>query len=128
MIKQSGFSLIAAIFILIIISLLGQYLVSITGVQRQTSLLALQTARAYQAANAGIEWGVAQVLNGSCIASTEISPALGNFVTTVDCIKEGDFDENGNIRMIYRLTSQSEFGAYGSVDYVSRRLQAIVHD
>ena len=55
--NQKGITLIGAIFVLVIVSLLGQYLVSISSVQRQTSLLALQSSRAYQAANAGIEWG-----------------------------------------------------------------------
>jgi MSHA biogenesis protein MshP len=128
--KQMGFSLIAAIFVLIIVSLLGQYLVKVTGVQRQTSLLALQSARANQTANAGLEWGIEQITNhsGSCSASTTLSPKLHNFTTTVSCTQLGSYDENGTIKSIYRLTAHSVYSSYGSLDYVSRKLQAIIHD
>jgi len=128
--KQTGFSLMAAIFVLVIVSLLGQYLLRISGVQRQTSILALQTARAQMAANAGIEWGSYQIINnsGNCPASTDISPAINNFSTKVNCTQLGSYDENGSIMTIYRITAHSQYGSYGDVDYVSRQLQALVHD
>lgn len=128
--SQHGITLIGAIFVLIIVSLLGTYLLSIAGVQRQTSLLALQAARAYQAANAGIEWGAFQIINnsGNCPASTTLSPAINNFSTIVTCSQLGSYDEDGDLKTIYRLTSQSQYGNYGSLDFVSRRLQAVVHD
>lgn len=127
--KQHGITLIGAIFILVIVSLLGQYLVSITGVQRQTSLLSLQTARAYQTATAGVEWGIFQITNNShCPANQVLSPALNNFTTTVSCNQLGSYDENGIMHSIYRVTSRSEYGNYGEIDYVSRQLQAIVHE
>ncbi|MDF1588375.1 MAG: prepilin-type N-terminal cleavage/methylation domain-containing protein [Gammaproteobacteria bacterium] len=127
--KQRGFSLIGAIFVLVIVSLLGQYLVRLTGTQRQTTILALQSARAYQAANAGIEWGSFQIINnsGNCPASTTLSPTLTNFTTTVTCLQLGSYDENGTITTFYRIRSQSQYGSYGDVDYVSRTLEAIVH-
>jgi MSHA biogenesis protein MshP len=127
---QRGITLIGAIFVLIIVSLLGQYLINISGVQRQTSLLALQTARAYQAANAGIEWGAYQIISngGSCTSNTELTPAIGAFTTMVSCNLLGSYDENGTIRSVYRITSHSEYGTYGQIDYVSRQIQAIVHD
>lgn len=129
MTKQAGFSLIGAIFVLVIVSLLGQYLLRISGIQRQTTILALQTARANQAANAGIEWGSFQIINnsGNCPASTTLSPAITNFTTTVRCSQLGSYDENGTITTFYRITSQSRYGSYGDVDYVSRTLEAIIH-
>ena len=128
--KHAGFSLIGAIFVLVIVSLLGQYLVKLTGAQRQTTLLALQTARANQAANAGIEWGSFQIINnsGNCPASTILSPAITNFTTTVTCSQLGSYNENGTITTIYRISSKSQYGSYGDVDSVSRQQHAIVHD
>jgi MSHA biogenesis protein MshP len=127
MIKQTGFSLIGAIFILVIVSLLGQYLLGITGVQRQTSLLALQSARAYQTANAGLEWAAFQTINNdSCPIDTTLT--INNFSVAVSCRQLGSYDENGFISNIYQITSQSEYSTYGNLDFVSRRLQAVIHD
>ena len=61
---QAGFSLVMAIFILLVLGLLGGYMVTLQGVQTQTTLDALQGARAYQAARAGIEWSLARLSNG----------------------------------------------------------------
>ncbi|OUR71978.1 hypothetical protein A9Q78_08175 [Methylophaga sp. 41_12_T18] len=130
MIYQKGITLIGAIFVLVIVSLLGQYLLNVTSTQRQTSLLTLQSARAYQAASAGIEWGVERIINGSgsCNASTELSPAISNFTTTITCNSLGEYDENSIITKVYKVTSTSEYGNYGQLDYVSRQLETIVHD
>lgn len=128
--KQKGITLVGAIFILIIVSLLGQYLINITGVQRQTSLLALQSARAFQAANAGIEWGMDRIINGagSCVASTTLTPNITNFSTTVSCTQLGSYTEDSDTVAVYRISALSEYGSYGQIGYVSRELETIIHD
>ncbi|MBL1320621.1 MAG: hypothetical protein COA63_006115 [Methylophaga sp.] len=128
-IKQQGITLIGAIFVLIIVSLLGSYLVKIYSVQQKTSILALQTARAYQTANGGIEWGIARVINAnSCSASTTLSPNLNNFSVTVNCQLLGAYSENTITKNVYLITANSEFSSYGSPDYVSRTMQTTIHD
>jgi len=127
---QQGITLIGAIFVLIIASLLGQYLINIAGVQRQTSLLSLQSARAYQAANAGIEWSIAKtIVSNSCPSSAPTNfSGLPRFTVTMSCTNLGVFDENGISSTIYKLSSTSKFGLYGDIDYVSRHLQVIIHN
>jgi MSHA biogenesis protein MshP len=127
--QQKGMTLIGAIFILVIVSLLGQFLVNISSVQRQTSILALQSARAYQTANAGLEWGIAQVVaTSSCAGSTTLTPALNNFTTTVSCAPHGNFTENAQTVNIFLITSDSHYGTFGNPDYVARSLEVKVHD
>jgi len=128
--RQKGISLIGAIFILIIVSLLGQYLVSISSVQRQISLLSLQSSRAYQAANAGVEWAIAYIItNNTCPTSAPTSYSkLTGFVITTNCNNLGNFDENGIISNVYQLSTTSQFGQYGQLDFVSRKLEVIIHD
>jgi MSHA biogenesis protein MshP len=127
--KQSGITLVGAIFLLVIVSLLGIYLVNITGVQRQTTIMALQSARAYQAANAGIEWGVERIVNATnCAASTTLSPNINNFTVQVSCSLLGSYSEGLNTVNVYQLTAQSEYGSYGDPSYVSRTLQAIINE
>ena len=128
--KQRGMTLIGAIFILVVVALLGQALVSISGMQRQSSLLALQAARAYQTANTGIEWGATQAINGNCseIADTVTILAIpnNNFTTTVTCIYKGAFTENTTEVKVFLVQSQSQYGIFGNPDFVSRSLEASV--
>ena len=127
--QQKGMTLIGAIFILVIVSLLGQFLVNISSVQRQTSILALQSARAYHTANAGLEWGIAQVVvSNNCVANTTLAPAINNFTTTVTCSEHGNFTENTQTVKVFLITSQSGYGNFGEPDYVSRTLEVKVHD
>ncbi len=59
--QQSGFTIVSAIFILVVLAALGAFIVNISTSQQIGSALDVQGARAYQAARAGIEWGVYQV-------------------------------------------------------------------
>jgi len=68
---QSGFSLVPALFLLVVLAALGIVAVRLAGVQHQTVVLAMQSGRAYAAARSGIDWSAYQALvNNSCAAST----------------------------------------------------------
>ncbi len=128
MIQQRGITLIGAIFVLVIVSLLGIYLIKVTGAQRQATLSHLQSARAYQAANAGIEWGIERIVNASsCNANTTLNPNINNFTVTVSCQQLGSYIESISTVNVYQITAFSEYGSYSSTNYVSRRLETLIH-
>lgn len=52
-----GFALPSAIFLLIVLAALGAYIVNVSSNQQQGMALDVQGERAWQAANAGMEWG-----------------------------------------------------------------------
>lgn len=92
--KASGFGLVSALFLLVILAGLGVAMLNITGGQQVSSALDVQGARAYQAARAGIEWGLYQQLRlggGACADAPGTSftlPAgttLSAFTVTVIC-------------------------------------------
>jgi Tfp pilus assembly protein PilX len=56
-----GFAIVSAIFILVVLAALGAFIVNVSTNQQIGSTLDLQGVRAYQAARAGIEWGIYQV-------------------------------------------------------------------
>ncbi len=125
--KQSGFSIVMAIFILIILSLLGSYMVKLSGVQHATSVFAIQSARAYQAAKAGIGWSVARISSGgNCSNITSASPLsftdINGFSVSLTCSSQ-NFSEGIDNPIVYKITAFSEFGAYNSANYISRKLQ-----
>ena len=57
-----GFAIVSVIFILVVLAALGAFIVSVSTSQHIGSALDVQGVRAYQAARAGIEWGLYQQL------------------------------------------------------------------
>ncbi|MCF7970837.1 MAG: pilus assembly PilX N-terminal domain-containing protein [Methylococcaceae bacterium] len=132
--KQKGFSIIMAIFILIVLSLLGSYMVKLSGVQHATAVSAVQSSRAYYAARTGVEWGLAQLLNNdNCAASSTLT--INNFSVIVSCnnqgvsYNEGDLNSNGladDDFYIYKINSAASYGNFISADYVYRHIEMTV--
>lgn len=125
-----GFTIVAAIFLLIVLAALGAFVLTVSSAQHMSSTQDLQGARAYQAARSGIEWGAYQALrNASCSASTPLTLAgtLSSFTVTVTCASAGwTYTEAGKSVTLYQLTATASQGTLGSATYVERQLQATV--
>lgn len=133
--RQKGFSLVTAIFLLVVLASLGAFMVTIGGTQRTTTIAAIQGARAYQAASSGIEWAIPRLLapGTDCTAITANSSytlnvtGMNGFDVSVSC--EGtthtEAGPPGNVK-IYSITSVATFGTYGSPDFVRRRITATI--
>lgn len=129
-----GVSIITALFLLVVIAVLGAYIISVSTTQHTTATLDLQGSKAYQAAYAGMQWGVFQALqNTSCVSGLGVSIALtGNlsgFSATVVCTQTA-YTESSAARTIYRITSTGcsppNAGACPGVQggyYVERQLE-----
>lgn len=67
--KQNGFSLVIAIFLIVVLGGISVIISWVSTMQHQSSALDEEGSMAYQAARSGIEWGVYQaVINTSCVA------------------------------------------------------------
>lgn len=125
-----GFTIVAAIFLLVVLAALGAFVLTVSSAQHMTSAQDLQGTRAYQAARSGIEWGAYRVLrNSSCAASTPISPGstLGGINVAVLCTSAGwTYTEAGKSVTLYQITATASQGTPGSATYVERQLQATV--
>lgn len=132
---QRGFSIITAIFLVVVLAALGAFAVSMFRTQQLAAALDELGARAYQAAQAGIEWGAWQVLRGSgtCAAATgnlALPGSISAFTATVTCASTSH-TEAGNPVTIYQLTvtacNQPVAGACPNPapgpDYVERQVQ-----
>lgn len=144
--RQSGFSIVSAIFLLVVLSLLGTLMLTFSTVQHSTSAQDIQGSRAYHAARAGIEWGLFQLLR----TGTQVAPGcnpnaagvpqfaagtgaalggtLATFNVTVTCAADpnGPYVENGNATNIYTITATATSGAGpGTEGYVERRLHVM---
>jgi len=124
--NQKGFSLVQAIFILVVLALLGTYMVRLSTVGQATSTQTLLQARAYQAARAGLEWEIAQVVNaGSCANATF---DVDGYTVAATCILSGNYTEASSTYGVYQLKSSATFADIASPDYVSRTLEVTIHD
>lgn len=129
---QHGFSLITAIFLLVVLGALGTMIVTFFAAQQQSSALDVMGSRAYQAARAGIEWAAYQVAQGTPWAGcapttlftagtgTALAETLSPFTVTLQC-SSITATEGGLPIYVYDITSTATYGgAPGNPDYVER--------
>jgi len=128
--RQQGFSLVPALFLLVVLAALGIVAVRMMGVQQQTVVLAMQSSRAYAAARSGIDWSAYQALvNGSCASSTLAltEAGLAGFSVDTSC-SSTTHTEGPNTVRVYVIDAFAWSGSYGTPDYVSRRIRSTVTD
>ncbi|HKQ31087.1 MAG TPA: hypothetical protein VJS66_07370 [Burkholderiales bacterium] len=147
--RSRGFSLVASIFVLVVLTILGIFIITIGEVQRATVTAAIQGARAYYAAQSGLEWGVHRALNNGAatcnVAPTpaficgavSVAPApvitsfpltvagLNEFTVTVAC-DSAQHIEQGITYTVYSITSTACFGDFTTPDFVQRSVTAAV--
>lgn len=125
---QTGFTLITAIFLLVVVAALVIYITNFRVVQQTTLLYGVQGARANQAARSGIEWGIHQsIVNDSCVASSNIThAAFTGFGIEVECSRSTHFEGAPTPIHTFNLKSVASSGTYGSLDYVQRQIRATV--
>lgn len=140
-----GFVLPSAVFLLVVLASLAAFLASIAQRQNMISGLDIQGARAYQAARAGVEWGLYQVLDPLHTSVVPVHDALwpnlpvciGNSQLTIEGFavalrceaypSDSDYYEEVNRQSrLYRLTATASSGVPGSPDFVEREVQATV--
>lgn len=138
---QRGFSLVTAIFLLVVLSALGAMMLTFFSAQQQSSALDVMGVRAYQAARAGVEWGAFQIIQsgvaGGAFATacmpgptTSPAPALGGtlsvFNVAVSCSAVSSVEGTTSVA-VYNITSTATYGGTpGQPDYVERVINVTV--
>lgn len=137
---QRGFSLVSAIFLLVVLAGLGAAMVNFSIAQNQAQALDVMGSRAYQAANAGVEWAAYNIeVNpaASAVAAPVFIPntgtALGGnlapFTVSVGYTAVAQSDAvvagSGVVAMwTHDVTATAVYGTQGSADYVERAVNA----
>lgn len=138
--SQKGVSLVAAIFILIVLSTLGAYMVTVGGTNRATSSAALQGARAYQAARSGIAWSAYLITSAADQAAARNScdniidansftlnaDGLVGFTINTTCEFTPHSQQGDDITVYVISSTATSGGNYGDLDFVQRRLRATI--
>lgn len=131
-IKQRGFSLIMAIFLTVVLGGIAVFIGRVSSMQHHSSALDEEGAMAYQAARAGIEWGVYQAVAGSACANSTLftlavptaSSSTVDYTVTVECAHAAASEGPATID-VYRITATANNAAGGNFA-VERRLTATV--
>ncbi len=109
--RAGGFAIVSAIFVLVVLALMAAFIVHVSTHQQVGHSADLRGVRAYQAARAGVEWGLHNHLrNLACAASSSFAPGgnLAEFTVTVTCLPAGvatTNDENGTPLVIRRIVA-----------------------
>jgi MSHA biogenesis protein MshP len=145
-VKQTGASMILALFLIVTLAGVGGFLVSIYTVQQQTTTQDELAQRAYQSARAGLQWGAYQLLRQSggaftlacdagsttqTISFTAASGNLSGFSVRVTCTSFGSQVEGAETVRSYRVVARGCNQANCAAPtlgpfYVERELQATV--
>jgi MSHA biogenesis protein MshP len=132
-VAQRGFALVAAIFLLVVLSLLAALATQLMNVQSRTFMLDVRGAQALRAAQAGLDLLAWQVLrnNGSCGASStlvagSLPGTLAAFQLSLSCDASTVADDgSGRSLTVYRLSALASSGTAG-VDYVERQVSGVL--
>jgi MSHA biogenesis protein MshP len=135
--KQRGFSLIMAVFLIVVLGGIAVFIGRVSTMQHHSSALDEEGAMAYQAAKSGIEWGVYQAIeSSSCITPPqEFTLALAvpttpastvDYTVTVRCESPTPTPKEGSTEVnVYQITATANNAAAGNFA-VERQLTATV--
>lgn len=138
---ERGFTLVTALFLLVVLALLGLFIVSVFGLQQSSQALDVSGTRTYAGAQAGIEWALVQVLDPdnndpllvpanpqppACFATQAVAlgAAFNGVSTSVTCSVTTTTELNRNVA-VYLLTSTATSGT-GTAFPISRQVTATV--
>lgn len=124
---QCGFAIVSAIFLLVILSALGAFMLTFSNTQQLTSAQDIQGSRAYWAAKGGIQWAVSR-LQPPAVAcpAASTSLTLDGFAVTVTC-SANTYTEGTDSKTIYWVVSTvTGGGGVGSLGYTERQVEAFV--
>ncbi|MBU1968365.1 MAG: hypothetical protein KKF18_04000 [Gammaproteobacteria bacterium] len=143
--KQRGFSLVSAIFLLVVLAGLGAAMVSFSTTQNQGLAMDAMGSRAYQAASAGIEWAAYNVQTNVGMSApvptvvfapstpTALAGNLSDFAVTVSIAAASAVDDTdwppdgstvGDVVWSYDITASAVWGTAGTENRVERVLNA----
>lgn len=127
--RQRGFSIVSALFLLVVLAALGAFMATFSSVQHTSSAMDVRGTQAYQAARAGAEWGMYRVLRitpASCAAPAPVLNDIPGFAVTVECEAPQQYKEGVTPVTVYRITSTARSGTVGKIGYVERQVQVTI--
>lgn len=138
--RNAGFALMMAVFMIVTLAAIAVYVLTISTGQVNATTQDEQSARAYQAARAGVDWAAYRLLHDSSCASQTLTftPAsLSAFQAEVTCTPLPGMPETEGTTTftVYRITvtgcnanpcTPATITTPGAATYVERQLQLTI--
>lgn len=128
--RCGGFAALTAVFVVVVLGALGAALVFVSSTQQRSSTFDLEGAHAYQAARAGLEFGLYKALVSTTCGTSDFTPTgvLVRYGVNVACTAT-THDEGGTTVTMYQITATACNRATcpAAVDgtYVERQLRMV---
>jgi MSHA biogenesis protein MshP len=136
---QGGFAIIGALFLMLVLTALGGYMLTFSSTQQLTAAQDIKGSRAYWAARGGLEWGMGHVIRqpiatAACPAASTTLPSgsrvfEGGFTVVLTCTML-PFTEGLPIakskKLFFFTSVASNGGLPGDVGFIERSLSGSV--
>lgn len=128
--RQSGMSLVVAIFLIVVIASLAAFAVTAGTATRESTNLGLQADRALAAARAGTEWAAYRALvQLQCVQGTVTNfnltqGSLRGFRVRVTVTARTNHVLGGVTYFVCDVDSFAQWSNFGAADYASRTVSA----
>ena len=121
-----GFTLISALFVLVVVSSLGVYLVNLSSGQHLSTALSVRSAQALFAAHSGMDWVIYRLSQGDNCAALPASLNIDAYTVDIDSCSVSTLNEGGASYSVFAITVTSQIGTYGDSGFVSRQIDAVI--
>lgn len=133
---QRGFSIVTAIFVIIVLGSMALFMATIGGSQQLSMHFSVLGARSLQAAASGLEWAIHDVLHnnaaglagcpGTGVTTIGLAdPDLSAYTIDIGCASS-PVNEAGVSYNVYALTVTASTGIFGTPSFGRRVLSATV--
>lgn len=123
--KQTGVSVVTAIFLVVILALMGTGMVSILTTSQQSISQEITSAKAYMAARSCLQWGIYQAAYPATVPlesnNTFNDNTSGLFNTRCETTKINTINADG--LTFYNITATGKFGSTQDPEYSERTMQ-----
>ena len=119
--KQSGVSIVTAIFLVMVLSLMGIGMVSLLTTSQQSISQEISSAKAYMAARSCLQWGMYQAAYPAITGTyTNTFSSTGLFNTT--CTTSLSNINNDGL-IFYNISALAKYGDTNTPEYSQRELR-----
>ena len=126
--RQAGFTILSALFLLVVLVALGAYMVRLSTAQHLSTALTVNASRAYYAAYSGMEWAASRIRTLTACPTVPTSFSVEGYTVELTACSKDTVTEGGSSYGVYQVAIEASRGSFGSPDYVRRRLSALLSD
>lgn len=121
---QRGFAAITAVFLVVVLAALGGFMLTFSNTQQLTSAQDIQGSRAYWAARAGLEWGIASTAAACPASPTTLT--IDAFSVVITCSLQAYAEAGATVNIFMLNSVASSAGTVGGLGFIERSVSAAI--